>query len=78
MNKEIFGKWLILMVMDMTKHLELTVSGEASSDTGMITNLEDLDVVVHKVIDELDHKGLMLKLNTYENKSQKHCKTRRG
>ena len=58
MNKEIFGKCNNPNGHGHDYYLELTVSGEVSSDTGMIINLEDLDVVVQKVIDELDHKRL--------------------
>ena len=65
MNKEIFGKCNNPNGHGHDYYLELTVSGEVSSDTGMIINLEDLDVVVHKVIDELDHKRLDVEIEYF-------------
>ncbi len=65
MNKEIFGKCNNPNGHGHDYYLELTVSGEVSSDTGMIINLEDLDVAVHKVIDELDHKRLDVEIEYF-------------
>jgi len=39
--------------------LEVTVSGQVSSETGMICNLVDLDEAVHhEVLDRFDHQNL--------------------
>ena len=40
--------------------LEVTVSGEIDSETGMVVNLFDLKQVLLAVIDEFDHKNLNL------------------
>ena len=51
MNKQIFGKCNNPNGHGHDYYLELTVSGDVSPDTGMIINIEELDLEVHKVID---------------------------
>lgn len=40
--------------------LEVTVSGDVDSDTGMVVNLYDLKIVLLEVLEEFDHKHLNL------------------
>ena len=67
MNKQIFGKCNNPNGHGHDYYLELTVSGDVSPDTGMIINIEELDLEVHKVIDILDHKRLDIEIDYFIN-----------
>lgn len=67
MNKKIFGKCNNPNGHGHDYYLELTVSGDVSTDTGMIINIEELDFEVHKVIDILDHKRLDIEIDYFIN-----------
>ena len=67
MNKKIFGKCNNPNGHGHDYYLELTVSGDVSTDTGMIINIEELDLEVHKVIDILDHKRLDIEIDYFIN-----------
>ena len=67
MNKRIFGKCNNPNGHGHDYYLELTVSGDVSLDTGMIINIEELDLEVHKVIDILDHKRLDIEIDYFIN-----------
>ena len=67
MNKQIFGKCNNPNGHGHDYYLELTVSGDVSLDTGMIINIEELDLEVHKVIDILDHKRLDIEIDHFIN-----------
>ena len=67
MNKKIFGKCNNPNGHGHDYYLELTVSGDVSTDTGMIINIEELDLEVHKVIDILDNKRLDIEIDYFIN-----------
>ena len=67
MNKKIFGKCNNPNGHGHDYYLELTVSGDVSTDTGMIINIEELDLEVHKVIDILDLKRLDIEIDYFIN-----------
>ena len=67
MNKKIFGKCNNPNGHGHDYYLELTVSGDVSTDTGMIINIEELDLELHKVIDILDHKRLDIEIDYFIN-----------
>ncbi len=58
-NQEIYGKCNNPHGHGHNYALEVTVSGQVSSDTGMVCNLVDLDEVVRRmVLERFDHQNL--------------------
>ncbi|GIW48210.1 MAG: hypothetical protein KatS3mg078_2087 [Deltaproteobacteria bacterium] len=57
-NRRIFGKCNNPKGHGHDYYIEVTVTGNIDSETGMIVSVEYLDKVVQEIIDELDHKRL--------------------
>ncbi|MBW3621793.1 MAG: 6-carboxytetrahydropterin synthase [Armatimonadetes bacterium] len=66
-NREVFGKCNHPNGHGHNYGLEVTVSGEADPDTGMVMDLTRLDEVVHRqVVDRMDHRHLNYDLPEFE------------
>lgn len=57
-NRRIFGKCNNPKGYGHDYYIEVTVTGNIDSETGMIVSVDYLDRVVKEIIDELDHKRL--------------------
>ena len=57
-NREVFGSCYSEHGHGHNYTLEAYVRGQVSPDTGMVMNLKDLDQILKKVTDTLDHKFL--------------------
>jgi 6-pyruvoyltetrahydropterin/6-carboxytetrahydropterin synthase len=57
-NRRIFGKCNNPKGHGHDYYIEVTVTGNIDSETGMIVSVDYLDRVVKEIIDELDHKRL--------------------
>jgi 6-pyruvoyltetrahydropterin/6-carboxytetrahydropterin synthase len=57
-NKKIFGKCYTPFGHGHNYILEMTVGGEINPHTGMVVNLVDVDDILKKVTDPLDHHHL--------------------
>jgi 6-pyruvoyltetrahydropterin/6-carboxytetrahydropterin synthase len=58
-NREVYGKCNNPFGHGHNYALEVTVSGEVASDTGMVCNLVDIDHAVREqVLDRFDHQNL--------------------
>ncbi len=57
-NRRIFGKCNNPKGHGHDYYIEVTVTGNIDSETGMIVSVDYLDKVVKEIIDELDHKRL--------------------
>ena len=65
-NLSIFGKCTNLKGHGHDYYLEVKITGEIDSETGMITNLDDLDNLIKGVIEELDHKRLDIEVPFFQ------------
>lgn len=67
-NKKVFGLCYSEKGHGHNYILDTFVSGEVSSDTGMIINLIDLDALLQNFVKLLDHKHLNFDLPYFKNK----------
>ncbi len=66
-NRRVFGKCTNERGHGHDYYLEVKVAGEIDRETGMITNLKDLDHAVKDLIEELDHKRLDIEVPFFTN-----------
>ena len=64
-NKEIFGKCNNPNGHGHDYSLELTISGDVDTETGMIIDIVKLDDIIGTVIEELDHKRLDIEVEYF-------------
>jgi 6-pyruvoyltetrahydropterin/6-carboxytetrahydropterin synthase len=67
-NRAVFGRCYNPPAHGHNYLLELTVSGEIDSTTGMVVNLFDLKRVLLDVIEEFDHKNLNLDMPYFKDR----------
>ena len=64
-NSMVFGKCSNPRGHGHDYYLEVKVKGGIDMDTGMVVDLKELDLIVDKVISELDHKRLDIEVDYF-------------